>query len=231
VENPSAKHFSVDKYGETRAKELAIEARNIMLESVPDNVWLATPAARAISQRDSECKERAEAGVSWDSTIQQQLLSRLRAAGLIGKPQLSPVRRRDYPSQAGPVWEAMFEAPNGQKIFRRFSVGKHGEETAARLAEEAYAKLEVEYSSPELATREVRISERLAEAPDRLFDVVQQRLGLRSDAAVARTLGVAAPTISKVRHGVLPLGSALLVRILEATELHIRSLYGLVVRR
>ena len=229
VENPSAKHFSVDKYGEKRAKELAIQARNAMLDSVPDKLWLASPAARAMSQRDFECDERAGGGVSWDGNMQQQLVSRLRAAGLIGKPQTPSVRRRDYPSQSGPVWEAMFEAPNGQKIFRRFSVSKYGEETAARLAEEAYAKLEAEYSSSNAATREVRISERLAEAPDKLFDVVQQRLGLRSDAAVARTLGVAAPTISKVRRGALPLGAALLVRILEATELHIRSLYGLVV--
>lgn len=63
--------------------------------------------------------------------------------------------------------------------------------------------------------------------PNHLLDAVIGKLGLKNDAALARTLEVAAPVISKVRHRRLPIGSSLLIRLHEETDLSIRDLRDL----
>lgn len=227
------KHFSVAEHGEDGAKQLAIEARRTMLQSVEDKVWLATPAAKALSAQSSAAVDVAPDSneLVWDEETQERLLKELRDEGLITTPSRPSVARHDFASQVGPVWQATYVTPAGKRIVRRFSVGKYGEAKAQRLAEEAFANLVVEHCSSGPTTREMRLPERLAAMPDKLLDVLLEIFELRSDAALARRLGVAATTVSKIRRGALPLRSALLVRILEACQLHIRSLYALVERR
>lgn len=58
---------------------------------------------------------------------------------------------------------------------------------------------------------------------DRLIEV----LNLKNDAALSRLLEVAPPIISKVRHRVLPVGPALLIRMHEVSDLTIRDLKDL----
>lgn len=69
-----------------------------------------------------------------------------------------------------------------------------------------------------------RLSESIAESPDRVLDAVRKRLNLKSDAALSRALGVRPPVISKIRHRRLTIGPLILLRMLEATGLHIRDL-------
>lgn len=57
-----------------------------------------------------------------------------------------------------------------------------------------------------------------------LLDAVMAKLGLKNDAALARTLEVAPPVISKIRHGRLPVGATLLIRMHEVTDIAIREL-------
>jgi hypothetical protein len=61
-------------------------------------------------------------------------------------------------------------------------------------------------------------------SPNRLLDAIIEKLDLRNDAALSRVLAVEAPVISKVRHGKLPVGGVLLIRMHEATQLSIREL-------
>jgi hypothetical protein len=60
--------------------------------------------------------------------------------------------------------------------------------------------------------------------PGKFFDRLLGDLRLKNDAALARVLEVGPPVISKIRHGRLPVGSALLIRIHEVTGLSIADL-------
>jgi hypothetical protein len=60
--------------------------------------------------------------------------------------------------------------------------------------------------------------------PNRLLDAIIEKLELRNDAALSRVLAVEAPVISKIRHGKLPVGGVLLIRMHEACNLTIREL-------
>ena len=57
-----------------------------------------------------------------------------------------------------------------------------------------------------------------------LLDAVMAKLGLKNDAALLRALEVAPPVISKIRHGRLPVGATLLIRMHEVTDIAIREL-------
>ena len=48
--------------------------------------------------------------------------------------------------------------------------------------------------------------------------------GPKNDAALARALEVAPPVISKIRHGRLPVGASLLIRMHEVFDVSIREL-------
>lgn len=60
--------------------------------------------------------------------------------------------------------------------------------------------------------------------PNRLLDALIERLNLKNDAALARKLEVAPPVISKIRHGRLPVGASMLIRMHEETNLNIKEL-------
>lgn len=63
--------------------------------------------------------------------------------------------------------------------------------------------------------------------PNRLLDHLLNILNLKNDASLSRLLEVAPPVISKVRHRVLPVGPALLIRMHEVSDLNIRDLKDL----
>ncbi len=63
--------------------------------------------------------------------------------------------------------------------------------------------------------------------PNHLLDAVIKHVGLKNDAALSRILEVAPPVISKVRHGHLPVGATLLLRMHEISDLSIRELRSL----
>lgn len=60
--------------------------------------------------------------------------------------------------------------------------------------------------------------------PADVLDWARWSLHLKSDAALAGLLAVAPPTLSKIRHGALPLGPGLMVRVLEATGARLQDL-------
>ncbi len=58
------------------------------------------------------------------------------------------------------------------------------------------------------------------------------RLCLKNDAALSRTLGITAPTLSKVRHRRLPVAAGLMIQIHDATKMSlddVRLLLGVAV--
>jgi hypothetical protein len=63
--------------------------------------------------------------------------------------------------------------------------------------------------------------------PNRLLDAIIETVGLKNDAALSRALAVEAPVISKIRHGKLPIGGILLIRMHEISQLSIKELRGL----
>lgn len=64
--------------------------------------------------------------------------------------------------------------------------------------------------------------------PDDLLDWARWRLQVRSDGALAQRLGIAASTLSHIRHRRLRIGPALLVRLLEETDTSLSELPTLV---
>lgn len=74
-------------------------------------------------------------------------------------------------------------------------------------------------SSPHTSSSEQRNYD-----PENLLNTVMARLNLKNDAALSRSLTVAPPLISKVRHRRLPVGASLLLRIHETTGMSIKEL-------
>lgn len=60
--------------------------------------------------------------------------------------------------------------------------------------------------------------------PNALLDTLIERLQLKNDAALCRLLEVGPPVISKIRHKRLPIGSSMLLRMHEISNLTIREL-------
>jgi hypothetical protein len=163
------------------------------------------------------------AELTWDDKTKDRLLKKLREEGLIGRAGPPAVSRHHFPSQPNPVWQATYVTAAGKRLYRRFSVAKHGEAQAKRLAEAAYLEMQAEHEPPK--TRGW-LFERLIDMPEKVLDAAIENMSLASDATLARALDVSAPTISKVRRRVLPLGPALLIRILIAGDFHIRELHA-----
>ena len=69
--------------------------------------------------------------------------------------------------------------------------------------------------------------EQSAAANCELLDEVIRNKQLKNDAALARLLEVAPPVISKIRHGRLPIGPSMLLRIHEETDIPLAQLYQL----
>lgn len=63
--------------------------------------------------------------------------------------------------------------------------------------------------------------------PGHLLDALIEKLQLKNDAGLSRRLGVHAPLISKMRHRRLPVGSAILIRMHEESDLTISELRAL----
>jgi hypothetical protein len=63
--------------------------------------------------------------------------------------------------------------------------------------------------------------------PKRLLDALIEKLELKNDAALSRVLEVEAPMISKIRHGKLPIGGIMLLRMHDASGLSIKDLRDL----
>ena len=56
--------------------------------------------------------------------------------------------------------------------------------------------------------------------PNHLLDALLQKLNLKNDAALSRVLEAGPPMISKIRHRKLPVGTSLLIRMHEVSDLH-----------
>ncbi len=63
--------------------------------------------------------------------------------------------------------------------------------------------------------------------PSRLLNALIELLDLKSDAALARALEIAPPTISKMRHRVVPVSAAMLICMHYLSGLSISELRGL----
>ncbi len=61
-------------------------------------------------------------------------------------------------------------------------------------------------------------------SPSDLLDWLRWRLCLPTDRALATLLAIPGPSLSKIRHGVMPLGPSVMVRILETADVRLRDL-------
>lgn len=59
---------------------------------------------------------------------------------------------------------------------------------------------------------------------NRLLDMIISKLALKNDSALCRCLRIAPPVISKIRHGSLPVGATMLLRLHEESGMSIREL-------
>jgi hypothetical protein len=66
--------------------------------------------------------------------------------------------------------------------------------------------------------------------PNILLDALIEKLKLKNDAALSRLLEVAPPVISKLRHGALPIGPTMLIRMHEVSDLNIRDMRALMLK-
>ncbi len=80
--------------------------------------------------------------------------------------------------------------------------------------------------TPDAPTRN-KLDEQVTYDPNYLLDSLIDKLHLKNDAALARSLEVAPPVISKIRHRRLPVGASLLIRMHEVSDLTIRELRAL----
>jgi hypothetical protein len=60
--------------------------------------------------------------------------------------------------------------------------------------------------------------------PSKLFDLICQQRGLKTDRELAQLLGIGSPQTCRVRHGIQPLSGKLLIRIHEVTGIQIQQL-------
>lgn len=63
--------------------------------------------------------------------------------------------------------------------------------------------------------------------PNNLLDALKNILHMKNDAALSRTLEIAPPLISKIRHHRLPISAALLIRMHDLTDLSVSDLQGM----
>jgi plasmid maintenance system antidote protein VapI len=63
--------------------------------------------------------------------------------------------------------------------------------------------------------------------PDNLLNALIKKFNLKNDAALSRTLEVAPPVISKIRHRRLSVGASLLIRMHETSGISIQDLRDL----
>ncbi len=82
-------------------------------------------------------------------------------------------------------------------------------------------------NTPDYASNAMKKAEQNIDQVNDLLDGVIKQLHLKNDAALSRKLVVAPPVISKLRHGRLPLGDTIIIRLSEvsgisATELRDR---------
>lgn len=63
--------------------------------------------------------------------------------------------------------------------------------------------------------------------PNNLLDAIMSILKLKNDLALARKMGVAAPVISKIRHGRLNISAPMLICMHEETGMPVRELRAL----
>lgn len=63
--------------------------------------------------------------------------------------------------------------------------------------------------------------------PNLLIDKLIEVLDLKNDAALSRALAIEAPIISKIRHGKLPIGGTMLIRMHDISNISIKELRSL----
>lgn len=61
-----------------------------------------------------------------------------------------------------------------------------------------------------------------------LFDAIIRIEGLKNDAALARLLDLAPPVVSKIRHGRLAVGPALILKVHEELGMPVREIRDLI---
>ncbi|MFC7519079.1 helix-turn-helix domain-containing protein [Herbaspirillum sp. GCM10030257] len=59
---------------------------------------------------------------------------------------------------------------------------------------------------------------------NQLLDKIMHDMGLTTDAALCRVLSISPPVLSKVRHGRVPFGAALIISVHEETGISIKEL-------
>ena len=63
--------------------------------------------------------------------------------------------------------------------------------------------------------------------PNRLLDALIEKLSLKTDAALSRMLDVNPPVLSKIRHGTLPVGASMIIRIQDVSNFSLKKMRAL----
>ncbi len=136
------KGFSVMRFGEDGARQLAIEARRQFLLETGSHSFSVGAGAKALTSRiygDVAQVAPDNVPLAWDKqSAQLRQLERIKKGELLPDPPVRAERarllRRSYPS-TGPLWEVCVKLAPGKRKVVRFYVSEHGEEKARCLAE------------------------------------------------------------------------------------------------
>lgn len=72
--------------------------------------------------------------------------------------------------------------------------------------------------------KETKMNEQTFKSAGDLLEDVKAKLQVKNDAALSRAFEVAPPVISKIRHGKLPVGASLIIKIHELTGMTIAEI-------
>jgi len=78
--------------------------------------------------------------------------------------------------------------------------------------------------APEMGEQNDRIVRSLKLKPHKLFDYLIETGTAKNDAEIAAIIGITAPYASRIRCGILPLGSKTILRIYDATDMTIEEI-------
>lgn len=68
-----------------------------------------------------------------------------------------------------------------------------------------------------MAAKKIEITAAQLSKNNKFLDAILSKQNLKNDAALSRALAVAPPVISKIRHGILPVGALMMIKVHELT--------------
>lgn len=120
--------------------------------------------------------------------------------------------------RVSPVYATEGEADHAMPKYAK-SIGRLAIRTAPFIKGEEVKKA---------AGKIVSITRSYVDNSGNLFDKLIDRFDLKNDAGLSRWLEVAPPAVSKIRHGILGVGPALTIKVMEKSDWSLKEVRALI---